>query len=563
MLSSLIKTRNERQPHGVRWLVLSRLVIIILCIAVLLVRGLAQAKPSYGPSTLYMLLTALAVLDVGYYFLLPLVSHGLHTFLLMQFLVDIGAETGLVFLTGGVDSNFVNLYFVSIMAATMLLSRGMSSLFAFLASSGLAIVTALYLTRVGMEFVAPGYAAQPGAEILVGPVLQKMLLIVGAFFVVGYLSGLLAERLETARSLNEEILQNMAEGVAVFDSGGGIIFVNAEFERLFSRGRPVQLGERAAALFPDAADAELRRVLAERMQARFEMPAREDRARPPVEVRTSMMGDPGSPRGVVLLAIDLSQVRRAELAERRAERFSAVSQMAAGLAHELRNPLASVRGSIQEISRDFVPGSPNRRLAEIVLKESDRLDNIITNFLQFARQRPLHPRAGSLPKMLAEVQLLLRTRPDCGAVNVELLCGEAPEVRCDVDQVREVFLNLGVNALAAMVGEGKLTIRCPHRGAPPPGTEFLRKRADETGVTVSFSDTGPGMPPGAEELIFEPFYTTKAKGTGLGLAVARRVVESHEGRIWVRSRPGEGATFYVWLPLSGPFTPGAPLLDGD
>jgi len=563
MATTLTDTTASPPPHGIKWLILARLAIIVVCIAILVVRSAAQPESIVGTGCVYALLISLAILDTGYLLLLPLIRHGLTVFLFLQFLIDIAAVTGLVFFTGGVQSNFVNLYFVSIMAASMLLSRRNSALFASFATVGLAVVTTLYLTRAGLVYVDPLYHPSPDLSAALRDILVRMLLTVLAFFVLAFLSGLLAERLDMARSLNEEILQNMAEGVAVFDLGGRIVFMNAEFERLFAPGRPIQLGDSADSGFAHAEDEPLRRLVDRRVAARFELLENSQLpARPPLGDRTSILGPAETPRGLVMLAIDLSLQRRAELAERRAERFSAVSEMSAGLAHEIRNPLASVRGSIQEISRDFAEGSPNRRLAEIMMKESDRLDRIITNFLQFARQRPLHPTNCSLSRLLQEVKTLLENRPDAEGITIDLHLAEEPSIRCDAEQMREVFLNLGVNALAALNGKGALTIRYPHAHAPlPDTTRILRRDDSEQGVVVSFTDTGPGMPPGAEERIFEPFYTTKPRGSGLGLALARRVVESHEGRIWVRTKPAQGAAFFVWLPLAGPFTPGAPKLD--
>ncbi len=566
MTTGAIEPTRSEAPHGVRWLILVRLAVILLCVAVLIVRSRPEFRLEFQPLGVYVLLGGLAVLDIAYLLVLPFVRRALTAFLFAQFLIDIAAETGLIFFTGGLDSNFVNVYFVSIVAASLLLGRRNSALFASLATVGLATVTALYILNAGLGVVDPIYRpATPLTMEDVWHALSWMLLITVAFFVVAYLSGVLAERVELARSLNEEILQNMAEGVAVFDPRGGIIFLNPEFERLFSPRRPIQLGDSVESVFSAAGDDKLRRVVTSGTTARFELLEREEEPRrPPIEMRTSPLGAGGTRRSVVVLAIDLSLRRRAELAERRAERFSAVSEMAAGLAHEIRNPLASVRGSVQEISREFAPESENQRLAEIVIKESDRLNNIITSFLRFARQRPLHPTECRLGKLLAEIAALLEQREDARGVAIALDVAADPPVRCDPEQMREVFLNLGVNGLTALAGAGRLTIRCPHPNPPPPDTTtILRRNGREEGIAVSFTDTGAGLPPGAEDRIFEPFYTTKPQGSGLGLALARRVVESHEGRIWVKSKPGEGAAFYIWLPRSGPFTPGAPLLEEE
>lgn len=558
MATVFLEPIRDKPLHVVRWLILARMLVIILSICVPLIRTLAQADIRTNSGSVYILLISLAIMNAGYFGLLRFIRGGMTTFVVVQFMIDIAVETGLVFVTGGVDSNFVNLYFITIMAAPMLLSRGWSALCASLATIGLSTVTVMYLTGTWMHLVENSY--WPAEPLNIYPFLSQMLAIVTAFFTVAFLSGLLSERLAMASSLNEEILQGMAEGVAVFDNQGQVIFVNREFERIFSPGRPIQLGEKIEQVFAGPGNESLRKVLQSHSSASFELEPEEntESRRLPVEVRTSILGEQHSPRGMVTLVIDLSLQRRAEIAERRAERFSAVSEMAAGLAHEIRNPLASVRGSVQEISTDFPEGSTNRKLADIVLNESDRLDRIITSFLQFARQRALRPTDCRLGRLLENILTLLENREDTGSIRITLELGEKdPHIRCDPDQIQEVFLNLGVNAVNAMKGEGSLTIRYPHEGVVPPDATRVADFS-ENGVTVSFKDTGSGLPPGSEVRIFEPFYTTKPHGTGLGLSIVRRVVESHEGRIWVRSEPGEGATFFVWLPLRGPFKRGAP-----
>ncbi len=554
MKYALLSSDGQLAAHAAGRLILARFLAILLCAAVLLARLPVQSLAGwYGLGGVLGLLSSLGLLNLVYLGLLSRVRGRMTLFVAGQFLIDLAVVTGLCFLTGGVESNFVSFYFAVIMAASFLLSRRNCALFASLATVGLALVTGLYLLRSGLPLVDPIY--WPDFEQPPGLPVARMLNLSIAFFVVAYLSGLLSERLALARSLNEEILQNMAEGVAVFDPEGRLAFFNAEFERLFSSDRPLQLGARPEAVFRRPDETALRELVGTRTNTRLELDAEKleaVEARPLLEIRTSSLLGRGAAGGLVMLAVDLSLRQRVEQAELRAERFAAVSALSASLAHEIRNPLASVRGSIQEISREFETGTPNWRLAQIVLRESDRLDSIITSFLQFARQRPLHPVACNLGEVLRETVDLLRRRPDAAGVEIKLELAAAPTVRCDPGQLREVFMNLGINALAALEGRGDLALIYPHAGVRPRDSALLRL-GDEGGVAVTFRDTGRGLPPGAEERIFEPFYTTREGGTGLGLAVVRRVVEAHEGRVWVTSQAGQGAAFHVWLPVSGPF----------
>ena len=561
MLYRAIKHGSEHALHSVRWLIHGRLLVVLFIICVQLLWASIEPERGIGPPAVYGLLLCLAVLNIAYLLLLPRLTGRLFAFATLQFTVDIAAETGLVFFTGGTSSSYVNLYFVTIVAASLLTSRRRSALFASLAAIGLALVVLCHLMGWGATYIDEPFRTFIATDLDLWNVIRRLLLLTLAFFVVAYLSGLLSDRLELARSINEEILQNMSEGVALFDLDGRLVFFNREFETLFSPRRALQLGDSAANIFPGTENAPIRALLVQRTTARMEILPfnKPEEQRPPLEIRVSPLGEPETPKGMVMLAIDLSLQHRADLAERQAARFAAMSEMAAALAHEIRNPLASVRGSLQEISRDFPAEHSNRRLAEIVIREADRLDRIISAFLNFARQRPLRPAMVDLHSLLEEVQTLLRQRPDAAEVRIDIAAGAVPAVRGDPDLLRELFLNLGVNALEAMAGKGALTFHCPAANAAPVDVKTTLRMSLEQGVTITVADTGPGLPGEAEKRVFEPFFTTKPKGSGLGLAIAKRIVEAHAGAIWFHSQPGAGTRFFVWLPCSGPFLPNAPI----
>lgn len=537
---------------GARWLILVRLIVLCMVLSVLLLSAAGQESFPTIPTSLFALLVGVAFLNLAYLILLPYVRNH-ERFVTAQILLDVVAETAMVFLTRGVDSNFVYLYFASIMGGSMLLPRRDSALLASCATVGLAVVTTLHLTEVGNAWIDEAYRVG-GQDVW--KVVARMLSIVTAFFLVAYLSALLRSRLVLAQILNEEILQNMPEGVVVFDRDERLTFLNAEFRRLFARGegRP-EVGEDLDTVFPGEEMQTLRDALRKGKSWRFELEDRpaEGVARPPLEIRIAPIGEEEQQRGLVALFIDLSWRRQVDGAMRRAARFEAVSQMAAGLAHEIRNPLAAVRGSVQELKEEFEPDTTNAQLCDIVMKASDRLDLIIGEFLNFARARPLHLTQCNLIALLEEWRALLERHPLGQKVKVVLAVEEAEmTVRADAEQLRGIFLNLGLNACAAMRGEGQLRVDVTWEQRRLAGGG---KAAVRDGVRLAFTDTGPGLAPGAEDRVFEPFYTTRQEGTGLGLPVVRRSVEAHQGQIQVESRPGEGATFAIWLPVHGPHSP--------
>ncbi|MHC4885115.1 MAG: two-component system sensor histidine kinase NtrB [Planctomycetota bacterium] len=540
--------------EGVRLLLLVRFAVVALVACVMMIgRGRLPVFP-YMPPSIFLILVLVLFYNCICWFLQTSIRQR-HLFVLWQLALDTVAETGLLFFSGGVDSSFVPLYFASIVGSSMLVSRRENALSACFATMGLAAVTILHLTEVGAHLVPEAFRVDsPDMPRTWG----RMLPMAAAFFTVAYLSGVLQARLAIVRIMNEEILQNMPEGVVVFDAVGRVVFLNAEFVRLFRQGgREPMVGDDLHRAFPGEEFGPLRAALKQARNWRFELEARSSKGegtqeRPPLEIRLAPIGDEAAHRGVVAIFIDISLRLQVEEAQRRADRSEAVGEMAAGLAHEIRNPLASVRGSIQEVASEFEDGSANRRLCDIVIKESDRLDTIITEFLQFARSRPLHLGPCLLVDLLNEVRDLLSTR--ASGVGVELdfdYEGDLPAVRGDNGQLREIFLNLGVNACSAMEGQGRLVVRAVlyDEGAEKPLAEI----GPVPGVLIRFEDNGPGLLPGTEHRIFEPFYTTKPKGTGLGLATAQRVVQAHNGYLWVKSVRGSGTTFYCWLPFASDF----------
>ena len=218
----------------------------------------------------------------------------------------------------------------------------------------------------------------------------------------------------------------------------------------------------------------------------------------------------------------------------RAERLATLGELAAGAAHEIRNPLTSIRSTIQYLRPDF-EGAEKAVLVDELLAEVDRINGIIAGLLSFARPPPPHFEEVDVPALLRQVGRLLDSA--ARAQGVELVLPEAEgRVRGDPDQLKQVFLNLCMNALQAMAEGGRLSLGLV--------------RSDHT-LRVSVADTGPGIPAEDLDLVFDPFFTTREEGTGLGLAVCYGIVSRHEGRIDIESRPGAGTTVHVRLPFDG------------
>ena len=256
-------------------------------------------------------------------------------------------------------------------------------------------------------------------------------------------------------------------------------------------------------------------------------------------------------------------VQNSKLYERMKERdrLAALGEMAAGLAHEIRNPLGAIKGAAQLLLPPLDGGEPSaatvaqdsREFLGIIVEEANRLNKVVSQFLDYARPYRGEPQPLDVNEVVRKTAQLVSPPPVPTAagevtppVEVVLsLAEELPRVRADAEQLRQVFLNLAINAVQAMPAGGKLVISTARRSGGRRGTpaQFLE---------IRFRDSGPGIPAPELKNLFIPFYTTKDKGTGLGLPISQRIVENHSGTIEVRSRVGVGSTFTVVLPALEP-----------
>lgn len=246
---------------------------------------------------------------------------------------------------------------------------------------------------------------------------------------------------------------------------------------------------------------------------------------------------PGMPGevGEIALAINEMVVRQNAMQAQinRMERLAAVGELAAGLAHEIRNPLTGISGFAQCLERELPPGGELHQQARIINREVLRIEGIIQELLDFARPQDSFTMPTDVNMLVREAASLISSRARQSGVGIELrLSGDIPDIPADSQQLKQVFLNLGLNAVQAMGEGGKLTVSTFRHGGQ---------------VKISFADQGEGIEPERQKRMFDPFYTTRARGTGLGLAISQRIVDMHGGSISVSSRPGEGTTVVVSL----------------
>jgi two-component system sensor histidine kinase HydH len=221
---------------------------------------------------------------------------------------------------------------------------------------------------------------------------------------------------------------------------------------------------------------------------------------------------------------------------RRADRLSALGELSAGMAHEIRNPLGSIKGAAEILKDDYGPDTPKHEFIQILLKETDRLNQIVQDFLGFARPKPPELKQEDVNEVIESVLTLTAQPARAARVDVEKRLDQSIGKRdLDAGLLKQAFLNLVLNAIQAMPDGGTLTVASAR---------------NDSGIAVNISDTGEGISPENRKKLFSPFFTTKQDGTGLGLAITFRIIQNHRGTIDVDSVPGKGTTFTVRIPAS-------------
>ena len=385
--------------------------------------------------------------------------------------------------------------------------------------------------------------------------------ILAGFALVGLAYGIVRLRVtrrgqRVAEALAEELAVTLPDGLMLLDPRGRIARVNEEALRLAGlAGSPV--GQRAEEVLPPPLAACVREL-----QHRSTLPDTPiilndgDATRLcHLTVRGGHVRDVFEGRlGTIMILRDTTEVRRLEAEVRRREKMAAVGNLAAGVAHELRNPLSSIKGYATYFAGRFAPDSEDRKAAQVMVREADRLNRAITDLIGLSRPTDIHPDATDLGLLVEDVMRLVRQDANLRGVRVTLEPGwafappadeQGPErfmAVVDADRIRQVVLNLCLNALDAMPDGGELTLRLA-RG---------QSEGRET-VSLDVQDSGCGIRPEDLPHIFDPYFTTKGHGTGLGLATVLKIMEAHDGRVSVRSEPGQGAAFRLqWFTASAP-----------
>ncbi len=462
--------------------------------------------------------------------------------------------TAFIYFTGGITSYFSSLYVLPIVAASTLQFRRGGLLVATLSAilyGGL--VVAQYFTASGLlhdPWLVTSVLALPARSVAE----YTYALNAFGFFAVAWLSGSLAESLRSTgvqlqqasteiadlQALNQHVIDSLPSGLATTDNTRQILTFNRAAEAITGLpahavlGRPIaevlQLSpEKLLALGADLSGARARRI---EVQYR-----RENGARIEIGLSAAYLETPGGRAGYLFTFQDVTDIKKLEHSARLQQRLAAVGEMAAGIAHEIRNPLASMSGSIQILRQELPLSVEQGQLMDIVLRESERLNTTIRSFLAYARPHRFAIARFDVRGALNDTALLLRNSAEVRDGHVIDVGVPATELWYEADegQIKQIVWNLATNGLRAMPEGGRLRLLA----AMEPSSD---------GVVITVEDEGVGIP--SEELdgLFQPFHGRFAKGSGLGLAIVHRIVTDYNGEIQVSSHPGQGTTVSVRLP---------------
>ncbi len=472
----------------------------------------------------------------------------------VQLAGDAIVVSAFIHLTGGINSVFSSLYVLPIIAASTVHFRRGALLVATLSA-------VFYVGLVLFQyFAAAGLLHDPwmGVRPLSLPLRSTAQYIVAlnlfGFFAVALLSGSLAERVRSAESrveqasteiadlqaLNQHVIDSLPSGLVTTDRAQRILTFNHAAEGITGLALPdivghplaevMQLPPRIVSALDRGLDGDTRRT-----EFRFRRP--QGNGDIDLGVSVAHLETPGGRAGFLVTFQDVTEIKRLEREVRMKQRLAAVGEMAAGIAHEIRNPLASMSGSIQILRQELPLSVEQEQLMDIVLRESERLNTTIRSFLAYARPQRFAIARFDVRRALNDTALLLRNSSEVGDNHV--IDVDVPTVElwyeADEGQIKQIIWNLATNGLRAMPDGGRLRL----------AAEFEPATAV---VVITVQDEGIGIGPDELDGLFQPFHSSFAKGTGLGLAIVHRIVTDYNGEIQVSSREGGGTTVAVRLP---------------
>jgi two-component system sensor histidine kinase PilS (NtrC family) len=526
-----------------KWFLVIRLMIAILALIAIILyqQKTLETFPAHLVSA-YSILVFACFINILYLLALRWTWISLRKQAMFQITLDILIETLLIYFTGGIGGSiFIYLYFASIVSGALLISARSSFVFASLASTFLSVITIIYFLGVHynrpLPFLPNEYIKDVSGNLSF--VLPYLFFFALALHLVAFLAGRLTIELSHERILNEEVLQGMLTGLMVVNLQGEIAFYNQQARELLRLPKDAFTeGVKVKDILDRPNYKSLRDTLLDSQISSGEITIKDEKNDYFIEFSTTSLKDSqGKARGVIVLLNDVTLARKTAEITKQAERWQSLSEMSTSIAHEIRNPLASIRSAAQELGVLDKLSPAEKKLMDIIIKETKRLNNIITEFIDFARERPGCFQECNIGQIVDEVAILLEHKETAQPVKVQKEIKGKIFCSADSEQLKQVLINLGLNAIEADTNRVVLKAYAEFN-------EF--KNAEE--IIIEVIDFGKGIDPSCRDKIYDPFFTTKPKGVGMGLAIAGKIIQLHKGRISFETVVGKGTKFTVRLP---------------
>jgi len=534
-----------------------RVGFVSLLLGVAIVIQVKETKAYFGEilNAHYFLIALIYFLTFIYIVVLKYIKN-LFKFAYLQLLIDTIFITAIIYTTSGIESIFSFLYLLNIISGGTILYRYGGMLIASFSS----ILYGAFLDLSYYGFINPiGYSFPYAQEYQSSEIFYMILVNVAAFYLVAFLSGFLSEQIRKSRAelkskkkdmadlemLKENIIQNISSGLVALDENSKIIVFNRGAERIFNIDSRDAIQKDISYIIPHIIP-----YLKVRNPHKFSQLSYKRKSDQEIDLLLNispLQEHDGSKKGTILVFQDTTRIREMEQEVKRMEDLAMLGELAAGIAHEIRNPLASISGSIQVLSDSLSKEEAriNRRLMEIVLREVNRLNNLINDFLHFARPQRINIEEFELNQLIMDTLYIFQNSKHWSKyLDIETKIMSPLTIKSDPQQLKQVFWNIFLNASEAMPKGGLISIGADSE------TNFQSSIESVELVRIKIEDNGPGLDSKIAKDMFKPFSTTKKDGSGLGLAIVKRIVEGLGGKVSGENLASGGAAITILLPVS-------------
>jgi two-component system sensor histidine kinase PilS (NtrC family) len=563
---NLFLDTHQKMLKNVKGLMLWRIIILTLLLSITFLFQVSKKQYFFIPLTnsFYYFLSLFYLVTIFYALFLKKVKD-LRQFTFIQIVMDHLFITGLIYFTGGKESFFPITYIFSIFGSSFIFyKRG-----AFFSASFSTLLYGLLLVLQLYHWINP--LGQPSFYDA-SQIFYSLILYMATFYIVAFLSSTLSEELKKKKreliqkqvdynqleTFNRNIIQSLDSGLLTIDLSGKIIFLNRTAEKILNRNEEELKNVSIYDFFPKISEVidELKKKTSDTFSdnQRYQtLLTNYDGRNIYLGFSISSLTDPeGCIIGHTLIFQDITKYKEMEEQMKRFDKMAAVGLLAAGMAHEIRNPLTSLSGSIQMLKSELQLDRSQQKLMEIILRESERLNALITDFLLFAQPPQTNKRSWEIGKVIEEtIDLFIHSPSFHEGIRIHRpSTRENFQAMIDPDQMKQVFWNLLTNAAQAMFNGGEIRVHLGKQNGISweTGLPFPIQKKGKEWVKISITDSGNGITGQEKEKIFEPFFTTKENGTGLGLSIVHKIIENHNGVIKVESELGKGSTFTIFLP---------------